>query len=127
MIDLSKATKLREVAFNLDGIYNPWVTMTLKTVTPRHIDLQEITISSSTLSRFVRRLPNIRRYAGHRLRQWMELDTVLVQLWESHPVHVKIAYCSGVDWEQVPELIEELMPETTRRGIVETVDFSELR
>ena len=127
-IDLSKATKLREVAFYLDGLYIPWVIVTLKTITPKHRDLQEVTISSSILSRLVGRSIDVKTAVGPISHgQWVDLDIVLVQLWEWHSVRVKIAYYSGGEGEQVPKLIEEMLPETTRRGIVRTANFSELR
>ena len=60
-------------------------------------------------------------------KQWMDLDRVLVQLWESHSVRVKIAYRSGGKGEKVPKLIEDLLPETTKKGIVGMANLSGMR
>ena len=50
LIDLSKATKLKDVIFNLDWLSVAWVASTLKTITSRHRDLREVLIERSTPS-----------------------------------------------------------------------------
>jgi hypothetical protein len=53
--------------------------------------------------------------------QWLDLDRLLVQLWESRSI------CPKVEWvmRQVPymrECVGCLMPEITERGIVDLVE-----
>jgi hypothetical protein len=92
--------------------------MALKTLTSEHRDLQQI----SLISRF----HNI--YTDHRLDtrhavgeaaygQWMNLDRILVQLWESRSIRTRVCSRGGDE-----EPIKSLLPETTKRGALELAD-----
>jgi hypothetical protein len=89
-VDLSKATKLSDAVFWCGK--NPrWIATTLRTITPNHRGLQQISLNKYAtlftpdrghvdLVSFRRRIGEA-GYAG-----WSELDHILVQLWESQLV-----------------------------------------
>ena len=54
-------------------------------------------------------------------QEWLELDRLLTQLWESHSSRLKILYIapSWVDGQHARSCIESLFPEVTTRGIVD--------
>ena len=114
-VDFSKATKLREVTFRFYRGYVAWVTMALKTITPAHRDLRQISIhipvrAKDTLSEEI-------------CRQWTELDCTLVRLWESRAIIVMGVYgVERVEWKAVCEYIQGLLPQMTRRGGIEIVN-----
>ena len=55
--------------------------------------------------------------------QWLELDRLLAQLWESHSIRPKVVYhpLFGDDGEVTGGRVYSLFPEVISRGIV---DFS---
>jgi hypothetical protein len=113
-------TKLKEVAFRSRKFFTTWITKALRTITSEHRNLRLISIyNASIYNSFPHSSPNIT--AG-----WLDLDRILVQLWESHTVRTKI-HTSGKEDGEVCEFISGLLPETTKRGIIELVDYSDLR
>ena len=55
---------------------------------------------------------------------WLELDCTLAKLHESHSVRFKVLY-NVPDWatkEKAVDCMESLLPEVTKRGVVELVD-----
>lgn len=120
-IDLSKATKLRDVEFccrALDGGCD-WIIMALQTVTSQHRHLRQISID----------IPWIREFAsddlaiqaiedgGHGM-QWSDLDRLLVQLMESHSIYLVVS-CSGTtDGAGLGDVwAKHLFPESTKKQI----------
>jgi hypothetical protein len=57
-------------------------------------------------------------------RQWLELDHLLVQLWESHSICLKVLYYapSGKEGEMASSCVNSLLPEVTSRGIADFVE-----
>ena len=121
-IDLSKATKLKDVTFTWD--LNPkWIIATLRTLTSDHQGLRVISIDTlfilyglnlvhvDTLG--FRDAIGVATYSG-----WLELDHLLVELWRSHSTRTKVLY--GVppqmSLEEGRECIESLFPESLRNG-----------
>ena len=51
---------------------------------------------------------------------WLELDSVLAQLWESHSIRPRVIYNipTGIDESGARLRVESLLPEVTSRGIV---------
>jgi len=102
--------------------------MTLRTVTPSHRNLQEISL-------YVPDVPygptlnyadsaNVKRAVGEAIyEQWMELDRLLAQLWESHSIHLTVLYYGkwGKNGEGPGSCVHSLFPETTGRGIADLV------
>jgi len=55
----------------------------------------------------------------------MDLDRILVQLWESHAIRTKVMYSAAEEKKPVCEYLEGLLPEMTERGIIELVESVE--
>ena len=110
-----------------DGFSIAWVAGTLKTITPGHRNLREVSIQNRALSD-----PAYCNITGTVLTNelyghWVDLDRALIKLWELHAVRAKISYFPGIRRERVREFVEGLLPETTERGIVELVNISHSR
>ena len=91
-IDLSRATKLKEVAFELETHYTAAVAATLDRITPKHQDFKQISLYFPCLflSRDFR-LVDFRTSVGEEIySQWVDLDRILVRLWESHAIRMKV-------------------------------------
>jgi hypothetical protein len=119
-VDLSKATKLKDVLFQLNSWSVRWVITALQTISPKHRDLQQITIwLSHYLTGTLGVGTNIRRAIGEvNFRQLLDLDRLLVQLWESYSIRPK-AVVSTIE----AVCVEYLLPEMTKRGIVDFAEF----
>ena len=124
-IDLSKATRLTDVALLSGRSGAQWVVRALRTITPDHRNLQRIILRVPWITHFYPTLRrsepvNIRHAIGETTyRQWLELDRLLAQLYESHSIRPKVQdqYAEGVS-----SCVETLLPEVTKRGIVGLVD-----
>ena len=120
---LHQSTKLREVTFTLGPFSVEWVPTTLKTIASKHKDLQEILFENCACHTSLNLLIDATTRVGERLRrEWIDIDRVLVQLWELHAVRVNVAY-SGREEETARKFIGGLLPGTTERGIVGLVNL----
>ena len=125
-INLSKATKLKDIVFRCKELSSEWINTTLRTIAPEHRNLQQISIYIPCISSY---------WSDHSivsvslpLQQWSNLDRLLVQFWEFRSTRSR-AVCSrtrrgsatAADWTRyfVPELVE--------RGIFGPVDAEEPR
>jgi hypothetical protein len=114
-VDLSKATKLKEVVLRPGGLYPAWVDMTFKSITAEHRDLQQISIHIPFPTVIVEGPADAREFLGEELYgEWMDLDRTLTQLWESRAVCTKLLY--KAEDEKSCEIIRGLLPETMKRG-----------
>jgi len=100
-----------------------WIVMALETITSKHRDLQQITIYVPYyFNRLICKPVSLREAAGEaEYRRWMDLDTLLVQLSESHAIRTKVVYVMkgrGVQVEDC-EHIGSLFPKIVERGAVE--------
>ena len=91
----------------------------LKTLTSEHKDLRLISI-------YIR----IRGHVGVQRKtqpeissRWRDLDHTLVQLWESSMIATRVVYTAGKEETGAREYVERLLPEMTKRGIVELVGY----
>ena len=122
--DLSKATKLRNAVFRPDLRNAEWVSTALKTITPEHRGLQGISIYVPCLT--FAGGGNARQLAGEAgYRQRLDLDRLLVQLWESHLIRPEAVLERWV--EVVSNSVGRLLPEMTKRGIIDLVEPSACR
>ena len=128
-IDLSKAVILKDVAFSCE-LDPRWVAMSLRTTTHNHRNLQRITLDAPSV---LYGNPNPdpvdpsgvqQAIGGSTYQGWMELDRILVQLWESHSVHLKVLYSvpRGMAAMKARGFMENLLPEVTRRGVVDLAE-----
>ena len=100
-LDLSKATKLRDVGFRFGTPRVQWISITLQTA--RLDTLQRINIISGAVFTTTRGVD-----CG-----WQELDQLLARLWTSHSVIPKVAY------ERVlGGFTPNLFPQLANRGAV---------
>jgi hypothetical protein len=120
--DLSKATKLKEVAFWFNELDIPWITNTLHTITPGHRDLQKILIYAP-----YRTDKHIQRISREIHTQWKDLDCLLLQLWESHAVRIKVVYVGSKDGEGQQRLVTVLLPGVTGKKVIEPVVEAQLQ
>jgi hypothetical protein len=97
--------------------------MALQTVTPNHRHLQQISLYAP---RTLHEDPARNGYGvgEYRYMQWLELDCLLVQLLESHSIHLKVSYYAsqGREGEVARSLMSSLLPEVTSRGIAEFIE-----
>jgi hypothetical protein len=119
-IDLSKATKLRDAAFHLNWWSVQWIITALQTITPKHRDLQQVTV---VMSHYLTRLNvgvDVGRAVGEtNIGQWLDLDRLLVRLWESRSIHPKVM-CTAE--QHMRGFVGCLLPEGIKRGIVDLAE-----
>jgi hypothetical protein len=90
-VDLSKATKLKDVGFRPGPQRIEWVTAAPQTTTPKHQDLRQITIHIPYGLTLTGISANIGQpIAKVRYEQWLDLDRLLVNLWESRSIRSKL-------------------------------------
>jgi len=120
MIDLSKATKLRDVVFRPQSSSVEWITAAFKTTTPNHRELQKISIGFPYFSGSLD-VDTISQSTS--FREWLDLDRLLVQFWESRSTGPKVT-CAVWDGRKrdVRGCVECLLPELTRRGAIGLVE-----
>ncbi|KAF9786149.1 hypothetical protein BJ322DRAFT_771169 [Thelephora terrestris] len=123
-IDLSSATKLREVTFWFDYEAG-WITNALKTILPEHRDLQEILICVYPSRDSSADDPvDSKKVVGEEVyERWMDLDDLLVQLWESHAVRTKLLVERKAG--KVYRIVTGLLPEMMERGIIQPETYAE--
>jgi len=124
-LDFSNALKLNEVVFWVGILSAVWMTLALETITPAHRDFHHITIHVSAYLPSIANPTNLRETLGAFYGQWMDLDRLLVQFWESRGIRPKVG-CNVSKKGNVAmfEYIGCLLPEVTKRGIVELVSLS---
>ena len=121
--DLSKATKLKDIAFKCFG--DPeWIGRILRTLTPNHTNLQQITINAPYVlhnPNYYMRMSPAYCLGDMVLKAWLEVDRVFAQLWELHPIRLKVLYggTPSVERNKARDFIGSLLPGSTARGILE--------
>ena len=122
-IDLSNATRLKHVAFRPDPWTAEWTATALRTITPEHRDLRQITIH----------IPDYLITAGGATKtieepiceQWLDLDHLLAQLWESHSIRPKVVcVVKANDRVYMIYCVGRLLQEITGRRIINLVEYS---
>ena len=105
------------------------MTLTLQTITPNHRDLRQICIYLEYDWAVTMPGVNVRQtIGGAEYGQWLALDRVLVQLWESYSIHSKVKYSrvwreEKREENEVAEFVGCLLPETTKKGIINLVEW----
>ena len=118
-VDLSKATKLKDVTFRVDTSGVEWVVIALRTITPKHRDLRRISISAFYPSDFVIIGAMMQMVEEQNFGKWSELDRLLVQLWESYSTPPMILFWTPSKWKNARDLMGHLLPEATGGGKVD--------
>ena len=93
--------------------------MALRTITPEHRDLREISI----FVHYTLAGSDIRGTMGEAgFGWWLDLDRILVRLWESHSVHPGIRHeRMGGGRQDTEYCIKCLLPEAAKRGIIDLI------
>ena len=102
-LDLSNATELKDLGFRWAGSRVRWITMTLRTVQSRALQRIDVYFWIP----YIRFTPT-----EEELREWHELDHLLVQLLTSRSILPTITCRTALEG-----LMPRLLPELTRRGI----------
>jgi len=98
-----------------------WITLALRTITPNQRDLRRISIEVPTSLPH----PRTKKRIGQEIYgQWLELDHILVQLWESHSIRLRF---TRKTWGQkfqntMEDCLGYLLPEATKIGMIDVVD-----
>ena len=124
-IDLSKATKLADAIFWPESMDAEWITNALQTVTPDHRDLRQISIHVPSHFTPYGGVPDERRVArDETYGEWLELDRLLVQLWESYLIPKGDVHGAkrGTSARVLRDCIGQLLPEIMGRGIIDLVE-----
>jgi hypothetical protein len=88
----------------------------LQTVTPQHQDFRQFTIHIP----YYLTLPG----AGANVRQWLDLDRLLVQFWKSHSLRPKVVWISRERECDPTDRLGSLLPGITERGILDLVEHA---
>lgn len=111
-LDLSKATKLRDISLRCNGPNVQPFAMALQTVQSKH--LQQITIQPCGAFAYP--------VEETVLQKLQNLDRTLVQFWNSHRIRPKIMFVAGKGENDLRGLAPSLLPELMRRGVVDLVE-----
>ena len=114
-VGLSQARRLKEVVFRLGVLNDVWITLALKTITPDHRDLRQISIYIPTYS-FLNTRQSLEEIYSH----WADLDCFLVKLRDLNTIHTRVIH--GAEGEEDAHECIEMLPEMMKRRIIELVD-----
>jgi len=56
-------------------------------------------------------------------QEWADLDHVLVQFWVSRSLRPKVIYEPGTEEDELMDRVARLLPELTKRGIIDLVEY----
>jgi len=125
-IDLSKATKLKDVVFNCRSLSSEWAAEALETITSRHRDLQRISIHIPDLfsQTFDEDGVTIEWGIGPDPgMQWLDLDRALARFWDSHSIRPTVVHpWTKNQKEEMRNWVGGLLPEVMKRGIIDLVE-----
>ena len=122
--NLSKATKLRDAVFRLGSLTVEWVTMVLQAITPKHQDLEHISIyMPSYMLPPVRPGVRITHTVEGIVGQWLDLDRLLVQFSESRSIRLRVICGMLGKYEQnTKHSIGCLLPVAAGGGMIDVVE-----
>ena len=114
LLDLSNATKLKDVEFQLYELKVGWINTALHTATSKSLYQITLCFPNSSLLDII---PNLIKEGS--CLEWQDLDHLLVQLWTIHSVCPVFTYEKMEGWIGSGVLVPKLLPELTSRGIVD--------
>ena len=121
-VDLSKAKRLVKVLFVPWATSVEWVTLALQTITFTHQDHRELSINAFYDGFFPNPVTDARQVVEESVYgEWLRLDDILVQLVDSRPVCFTIH--SSVQREELYGHLEHLLPEMTKKGTIDLVEW----
>jgi hypothetical protein len=110
-LDLSKATKLKNLSFRCRGQSIQWIAMALPSVTSKNLQ-QIITHCNTTCANPIGETVH---------REWRDLDRLFIQFWISHSIRPKIEYEATEGENNLRALAPSLLPELMWRRAVDLV------
>ena len=113
-LDLSKATKLKDLEFGCRKPNVKWISAVL-----RAAQVKNLRSISLVLSRDSARITSIWELSHH---GWVALDCLLVQLWTSYLLRPKLMYDSTGGGGDLGCDVARLLPDSTRGGIIDIVE-----
>ena len=114
-LDLSKASKLKYLEFQRGELNVRWITTRLRTVKSK--SLQCVCINPDV---------DIPGEIGEGFHQeWQDLDRLLVQFWTTHSIRPRVVYVPTNGEEDMGDRVLGLLPELTKRGLVDLVQATE--
>ena len=116
-------TKLRDAVFRPQSPAVTWITAALQTINTKHRDLQHISIHAPSQFAHIDPGADIRQTIGEEVyRQWLDIDRLLVQFWESRSIRPEVI-CAVLRGENQTTryYMRCLLPEITERGIIDLV------
>jgi hypothetical protein len=123
-------TKLKDVKFSCQwGVQ--WITAVLRTFAHNYSSLQQISLAPNIILGGLVRADHtdpadLRRAIGETYYQgWLELDSLLARLGESHSIRLEARY-HVPDWlgeKEAKICVGSLLPETTTRGLIDLIEY----
>ena len=109
-LDLSKATKLKDVEFRPREPIVSWINATLQTAGSKNLRQIVIHIHATLVSSIL-----LGSIGESTWLEWRDLDRLLVQLWITRSIHPVITYEKGAG-NGPRVLAQKLLPELVSRG-----------
>ena len=106
-IDLSRVTRLRGVELRCKRPNALWISQALRTIKSKSIEQVSLDISLEVF--------------WGAPRAWLDLDSLLVQLWDLHSLRIKITHESPGSSAYGREKVERLLPQVIGRRVAEVV------
>jgi len=108
--DLSTAAKLKYLVLRFGRPNVQWITATLQTIESKNLQGIALQFNAGTFTHTTTEA--IRQ-------QWHDLDHLLVQFWISHSIRSEITCGAGVARKDLRDYASNLLPELTRRGLID--------
>ena len=99
--------------FRYAGLHAEWITKTLNTVKSKNLHSLSLKLPRSGIEDPVWEVAH---------QEWLDLDRLLVQFWDSHKLRSKVIYATEKD---AKDEVAKFFPELTRRGIVDVLNESD--
>jgi len=116
-------TKLRDAVFRPQSPAVTWAIAALQTITIEQRDLQHISIYAPSRFTHIDPKANVRETIGGEIsEQWLDLDRLLAQFWESRSIRPKVVCTTQERGNKNTRCcIGCLLPEVTKRGIIDLI------
>ena len=106
LLDLSKAAALKDVEFVFEGSSIQWIISALRTAQVKNLRTISLALPRDPTSQLVH-------------HEWIVLDLLLLQCWFSHWLRPNLKHWWSGGLMYMESYIAKLLPESTRRGIVD--------
>jgi hypothetical protein len=111
-LDLSKATKLKELSFRCGAVQCP----------ADHDDAPNCSVETPSTDCYPHPYGTLVDPVEERiLREWQDLDRLLVQFWTTHSIRPTVKCGRRKGGSNLSALVPSLFPELTRRGLIDVL------